>query len=128
MVWLSCETGPAGEDPAQTAWRTADASQSTGARPRISAGRSDCRAGGRVPRVTRYIPTFGDPKMAWGYGLSPVVLDDSVLFPWDHHTGPCYLIGLDKKTGRPAWKKNRPIGTAHQHFQAVILRVLCSLR
>lgn len=68
---------------------------------------------GKLVWVTRYIPTFGDPKMAWGYGLSPLVLDDSVLFPWDHHTGPCYLIGLDKKTDRPAWKKDRPIGTAH---------------
>ncbi len=41
--------------------------------------------------------------MAWGYNLSALVLDDAVLFPWDHHTGPCYLIGLDKKTGEIAW-------------------------
>jgi outer membrane protein assembly factor BamB len=63
--------------------------------------------------VNRYIPRFGDPKMAWGYGLSPLVLDDVVLFPWDHHTGPCFLIGLNKQTGEIAWKKDRPIGTAH---------------
>ena len=56
---------------------------------------------------------FDDPKMAWGYCLSPVVLEDSVLFPWDHHTGPCFLIGLSKQTGEIAWKKERPIGTAH---------------
>jgi outer membrane protein assembly factor BamB len=56
---------------------------------------------------------FGDPKMAWGYAVSPVVLKDSVLLPWDHHKGPCYLIGLDKQTGRVVWKKERPIGTAH---------------
>ncbi len=68
---------------------------------------------GKLVWVTRYIPMFGDPKMAWGYCLSPLVLDDSVLFPWDHHTGPCYLIGLDKRTGEIAWKKDRPIGTAH---------------
>ena len=68
---------------------------------------------GKLAWVTRYIPTFGDPKMAWGYALSPLVLEDSVLFPWDHHTGPCYLIGLDKKNGKIAWKKDRPIGTAH---------------
>ena len=43
---------------------------------------------------------FGDPKMAWGYGVSPVVLEDSVLFPWNHHTGPSYLIGLDPKSAR----------------------------
>jgi outer membrane protein assembly factor BamB len=68
---------------------------------------------GNLQWVTRYIPRFGDPEMAWGYCPSPVVLDDSVLFPWDHHTGPCYLIGLDKQTGEIAWKKDRPIGTAH---------------
>ena len=63
--------------------------------------------------VTRYMELFGDPKMAWGYGVSPVVLDDSVLLPWDHHKGPCYLVGLDKRSGEIAWKKERPIGTAH---------------
>jgi len=68
---------------------------------------------GRLIWINRYIPRFGDPKMAWGYALSPVVLDDAVLFPWDHHTGPCFLIGLDKQTGEIAWKKERPIGTAH---------------
>ena len=51
--------------------------------------------------------------MAWGYNVSPVVLEDAVLFPWDHHKGPCYLLGLDKMTGEIAWKKERPIGTAH---------------
>jgi outer membrane protein assembly factor BamB len=56
---------------------------------------------------------FGNPRMAWGYGVSPLVLKDSVLFPWDHHKGPCYLIGLDKQSGRILWKNERPIGTAH---------------
>ncbi len=56
---------------------------------------------------------FGDPKMAWGYGTSPVVLHDSVVLPWDHHKGPCYLVGLDKRTGAVLWKKERAIGTNH---------------
>ena len=68
---------------------------------------------GKLLWVTRYMDLFGDPKMAWGYGVSPVVLDDSVVLPWDHHKGPCYLIGLDKETGRIAWKKERAIGTNH---------------
>lgn len=63
--------------------------------------------------ITRYMELFGDPKMAWGYGTSPIVVDDSVILPWDHHTGPCYFIGLDKETGQIRWKKDRPIGTAH---------------
>lgn len=68
---------------------------------------------GKLVWVKRYIPEFGDPKMAWGYALSPLVLDDSILFPWDHHTGPCYLIGLNPQSGEIAWKADRPIGTAH---------------
>ena len=68
---------------------------------------------GKLIWVTRYMGMFGDPKMAWGYAVSPIVLEDSVVLPWDHHKGPCYLIGLDKKTGRIAWKKDRPIGTTH---------------
>ena len=68
---------------------------------------------GKLVWITRYIPLFGDPKMSWGYNVSPLVLPDSVLFPWDHHTGPCYLIGLNKEDGKIAWKKDRPIGTAH---------------
>jgi outer membrane protein assembly factor BamB len=68
---------------------------------------------GKLLWVNRYMKEFGDPKMAWGYGVSPVVLDDSVLFPWNHHKGPCYVIGLDRKTGQFAWKKDRPVGTAH---------------
>jgi glycerophosphoryl diester phosphodiesterase len=68
---------------------------------------------GELAWVTRYMDIFDDPKMAWGYCLSPVVLEDSILFPWDHHTGPCFLVGLSKQTGEIAWKKERPIGTAH---------------
>lgn len=68
---------------------------------------------GELVWTSRYIPQFGDPKTAWGYCVSPLVTQDSVLFPWDHHTGPCYLIGLDLATGKTAWRKDRPIGTAH---------------
>lgn len=68
---------------------------------------------GKLAWVNRYIPRYGDPKIAWGYAVSPLVLPDAVLFPWDHHTGPCFLIGLDKATGQIAWQKERPIGTAH---------------
>ena len=68
---------------------------------------------GKLIWVKRYLAEFGDPKMAWGYAVSPLVLDDSVLFPWNHHKGPSFLIGLDKGTGKIEWKKDRPIGTAH---------------
>jgi len=68
---------------------------------------------GKLIWVRRYMEDFGNPKMSWGYGVSPLVVDDSVVFPWDHHKGPCFLIGLDKQTGEVAWKLDRPIGTGH---------------
>jgi outer membrane protein assembly factor BamB len=68
---------------------------------------------GKLSWVRRYLADFGDPKMAWGYAISPLVTNDAVVFPWDHHKGPCFLIGLDQRTGEIAWKKERPIGTAH---------------
>jgi outer membrane protein assembly factor BamB len=68
---------------------------------------------GKLIWVTRYLSLFGDPKMSWGYAVSPLVLEDGVLFPWNHHKGPCFLVALDKQTGQIAWKKERPIGTAH---------------
>lgn len=68
---------------------------------------------GKLVWVKRYMEEFGDPKMAWGYAVSPVVLEDSVLFPWNHHKGPCFMVGLDKNKGQIDWKKDRPIGTAH---------------
>lgn len=68
---------------------------------------------GKLAWVKRYMEEFGDPKMAWGYAVSPVILEDSVLFPWNHHKGPCFLVGLNKDQGKIEWKKERPIGTAH---------------
>jgi len=68
---------------------------------------------GKLEWVSRLLPEFGDPKTAWGWGASPVLLPDSVLFAWDHHAGPCYLLGLDRRTGKIAWKVDRPIGTSH---------------
>jgi outer membrane protein assembly factor BamB len=68
---------------------------------------------GKIVWTKRYLPHFGDPKMAWGYAVSPLVLDDSILFPWNHHKGPCFLVGLDKNKGEFLWTKKRPIGTAH---------------
>ena len=60
---------------------------------------------GTLAWVNRYMAEFGDPKMAWGYAVSPLVLNDGVFFPWNHHKGPCFLIGLDKGTGKIEWKK-----------------------
>jgi outer membrane protein assembly factor BamB len=68
---------------------------------------------GQLNWVRRLVPEFGDPKTAWGWGISPLLLPDAIVFPWDHHAGPCYLLGLDRATGEIAWRIDRPIGTGH---------------
>ena len=68
---------------------------------------------GNLLWTNRLVPQFGDPKTSWGWGASPLLLPDSVLFAWDHHAGPCYLLGLDRQTAKIAWKVDRPIGTSH---------------
>ena len=68
---------------------------------------------GKLIWVNRYLPSSAIRRWRGAMRLSPLVVDDAVLFPWNHHKGPCFLIGLDKKTGEIAWKKERPIGTAH---------------
>jgi len=74
---------------------------------------------GRLEWVSRLVPELGDPKTAWGWGASPLLLPDSLVFAWDHHAGPCYLLGLDRQTGKIAWKVDRPIGTSHSTPLAV---------
>ncbi len=68
---------------------------------------------GRPVWINRLAPQFGNPKTSWGWGASPLLLPDSVVFAWDHHAGPCYLLGLSRRTGEIAWKVERPIGTSH---------------
>jgi outer membrane protein assembly factor BamB len=43
----------------------------------------------------------------YGMGASPVVADDKVILVMDQNTNS-YIIALDKKTGKTAWKKERP--------------------
>jgi outer membrane protein assembly factor BamB len=68
---------------------------------------------GQLRWVTRLVPKFGNPKTSWGWGASPLLLPSTLLFAWDHHAGPCYLLGLDRRTGEIAWQVERPIGTSH---------------
>lgn len=84
---------------------------------------------GRLQWVKRLVEELGDPKTAWGWGTSLLLSGDHLIFNWDHHAGPCWMIGLARKTGEIAWKVDRPIGTSHstplrlQHHQQTDLLV-----
>ena len=51
----------------------------------------------------------GDFASVWGYCASPIVFQDKVIINGDHD-GDAYLVALDRRTGKTAWKvprKNR---------------------
>jgi outer membrane protein assembly factor BamB len=51
-----------------------------------------------------------DPvNMFYGYGASPILVDDKVILPVDQDNPTSYLIAVDKNSGRVRWKVERPV-------------------
>lgn len=47
------------------------------------------------------------PNIFYGYGASPILVDDKVILPVDQDTG-AFLLAVNKNTGKQAWKIDRP--------------------
>ena len=57
----------------------------------------------------KWIARPGEFASVWGYCANPVVFQDKVIINGDHD-GDAYIVALDRKTGKTAWKvarKNR---------------------
>lgn len=56
---------------------------------------------------------FGEMQSKHGHGesASPVLHGNTLVVNWDQD-GPCYLLALDKRTGRQIWKVSRPEETS----------------
>jgi outer membrane protein assembly factor BamB len=52
---------------------------------------------------------LGPFNMFYGFGASPILVDDKVILPVDQDYPASYLIALDKNTGKIRWKVERPI-------------------
>ncbi len=50
---------------------------------------------------------LGPFNMFYGYGASPILVDDKVIVPVDQDLG-AYLLAVDKNTGKKKWKVDRP--------------------
>jgi outer membrane protein assembly factor BamB len=46
--------------------------------------------------------------MFYGFGASPILVDDKVILPVDQDSPSSYLIAIDKNSGRVRWKVDRP--------------------
>ena len=51
---------------------------------------------------------LGPFNMFYGFGASPIIVDDKVILPVDQDNPSSYLIAVDKNSGKLAWKVERP--------------------
>jgi outer membrane protein assembly factor BamB len=51
---------------------------------------------------------LGPFNMFYGFGASPILVDDKVILPVDQDNPGSYLIAVDKTSGRVRWKVERP--------------------
>lgn len=56
----------------------------------------------------RWKVPFGPMNIFYGYGASPILVDDKVIVPVDQDHPASYLIAVDKNTGKVRWKVERP--------------------
>ncbi len=52
---------------------------------------------------------LGPFNMFYGFGASPVLVDDKIILPVDQDSPSSYLIAVDKNSGKVRWKVERPI-------------------
>lgn len=57
----------------------------------------------------RWRRPFGPFNMFYGFGASPILVDDKIILPVDQDSPTSYLIAVDKNTGRIRWKVDRPV-------------------
>ncbi|HKE59129.1 MAG TPA: PQQ-binding-like beta-propeller repeat protein [Pyrinomonadaceae bacterium] len=51
---------------------------------------------------------LGPFNMFYGFGASPILVDDKVVLPVDQDNPSSYLIAVDKNTGKIRWQVERP--------------------
>ena len=52
---------------------------------------------------------LGPFNMFYGFGASPILVDDKVILPVDQDNPASYLIAVDKNSGKVRWKVDRPV-------------------
>jgi outer membrane protein assembly factor BamB len=57
----------------------------------------------------RWRMPLGPFNIFYGFGASPILVDDKVILPVDQDNPSSYLIAVDKNSGRMLWKVDRPI-------------------
>lgn len=57
----------------------------------------------------RWRRPLGPFNIFYGFGASPILVDDKVILPVDQDSPSSYLVAVDKNTGRVRWQVERPV-------------------
>ena len=57
----------------------------------------------------RWKVPLGPFNIFYGFGASPILVDDKVILPVDQDHPTSYMIAVDKNSGRVRWKVDRPV-------------------
>jgi outer membrane protein assembly factor BamB len=57
----------------------------------------------------RWQHPLGPFNMFYGFGASPILVDDKIILPVDQDNPSSYLLAIDKNTGKQRWKVERPV-------------------
>jgi outer membrane protein assembly factor BamB len=52
---------------------------------------------------------LGPFNMFYGFGASPILVDDKIILPVDQDNPSSYLLAIDKNSGKVRWKIDRPV-------------------
>jgi outer membrane protein assembly factor BamB len=52
---------------------------------------------------------LGPFNMFYGFGASPILVDDKIILPIDQDNPSSYMVAVDKNSGRVRWKVDRPV-------------------
>src|SRR5713101_5982332 len=62
-----------------------------------------------APGKERWRLPLGPFNMFYGFGASPILVDDKAILAVDQDNPSSYLIAVDKNSGRVRWKVDRPV-------------------
>lgn len=73
-----------------------------------------CSAEGKKLWEKELHQLYGEDKLWWDQGTSPILYNNSVIVPVMQTEGTSYLVSFDLKTGKVNWKTGRKFETARE--------------
>lgn len=82
---------------------------------------------GKVVWKTNLIERYGEDKLWWDQGTSPVLVDGKVVVAVMQTEGESYLVAFDKPTGKEVWRVSRVFETGKESGDAYTTPLVCEV-